>query len=124
MSQEPAEAEFMDQFPPEERIEHPPLKYDLGPDAEVVQRWVEWRGRIVWFAMIHHVLVGEEWVEVIRADTCHDEAHVHRFDKNGAELKRQTLCSLSTIDDVDRGWDAAADLVMDQWEENLRRWNR
>ena len=37
------------------------------------------RGRVVAFAVNYRALIDGDWVEVVRYDTAHGAAHVHRF---------------------------------------------
>lgn len=120
----PDRPRFLDQFDPDELTEDGPTVFDLGPDSRFIQRMTFYRGRIVAFAIMQEIRHEGEWVVVIRADTCHDQAHWHRFAKRRAEqIDRRAICDLTSIDDVERGFDDASELITEQWEENVRRWH-
>ena len=115
---------FLGQFDPEELSEDDLNVFDLGPDCRCIQRMTYYKGRVVAFAIMQEIRHEGEWVVVIRADTCHDQAHWHRFAKRKAEqIDRRPLCDLTSIDDVEQGFDDASDLITAQWEENIRRWH-
>lgn len=121
--QETAPAEdFLSQFPPEE-LEEDEYDFDLGPEDRCIHKFLYHHHSIVWFSIVQQTLDDGQWHTVIRADTCHDEAHVHRFRRRrGEESQRRVLCQVSSIEEVGRGFDEASDLITEQWEENVRRW--
>jgi len=80
--------------------------------------------RTIEFAMVQQTLDDNgDWQEVVRADTCHDEVHVHQFDKTGREISKRSVRKVERVEDVDAGYDEAAVLVFERWEDNVRRWN-
>lgn len=123
MSETAAADEFLQQFEPSELLEER-VDFDLGPGARCIQKFLTFRGRVVWFSIVQQVWHDDEWSTVIRADTCHSEAHVHRLNRAGKETRRQSLCDLANIEDVENGFDHASDLITEEWEENERRWKQ
>ena len=115
---------FLDQFPFEEQDDEE-VRFDLGDDGRCIQKFVNWRGQVIWFSIVTQIRYRGDWHTVARADTCHDEAHIHRFQRGSAdEISRHVLCEISSIDDVAQGFDDAVELLIDEFEENVRRWNR
>lgn len=124
MSLDAASQSFMAQFPQAELAEER-HDLDLGPEGRCIQRLIFHRGQLVWFSMMLEVSVDAVWHQVARADTCHDEAHLHRFVRGQEEeISRHVLRPIGTVDDVGEGFEHACDLLLDEWEENVRRWNR
>lgn len=118
--------EFASRFDPEECEEWPPLIFPVGEGMSdrVVQVVMMHQDRVVHFAVMQQHLHDGAWVEVARMDTCHGESHVHRFQCDGSEEKRQVFCVLNTIEDVESEFERACSLLVDEWETELRRWNR
>lgn len=80
--------------------------------------------RVIEFAITHQTLdADDEWRNVVRADSCHHEVHVHQFDKSGNQTSRRVLRTVASVDDVDKGYDEAQEVVFEAWEDNLRRWD-
>lgn len=124
MSETVESESFLSQFPPEEVVEDR-LDFNLGPDGRCIQKFLLYKNRVVWFSIVQQTRSGGEWFTVVRADTCHDEAHLHRFTRRRGESDvRHSICDLNTIDDVEAGFDHASDLITEDWEENVRRWAR
>jgi hypothetical protein len=88
---------------PEDRAH---LRIDVGP-----------RGRLLDFAVMQQILIAGEWADVVRYD-CHGGFHVHRFTRRGSESRTE----LGDLSDLDRKYDAAVDDILDNWEENRRRY--
>lgn len=123
MSAPEHEEDFLSQFDPDELTEER-IDFDLGPDARCIQRMLDWKNQVVWFAIMIEVFRDGRWWQVARADTCHDETHVHYFVRGQrAEVSRQQLQQVTTIGDVQDGFDHACDLLTDDWESNVRRWD-
>jgi hypothetical protein len=103
----------------------------LGEGRIFTSHWFDGEGRIADFVLVQEVRVevpsdtgDEDWVEVVRVDCCHGEAHIHYFDSSGGEIQRRVLTVLMTRADVDSALDLAEDLVYERWEEHLGRWQR
>lgn len=86
------------------------------------------RGQLVDFSLAQQRRVvkdgtgnSEDWVDVIRVDCCHGEVHAHRSTRSGKRTRRK-WCKIEGPDDVNAGWEYANRAVLDQWPQNLRRW--
>lgn len=114
--------DFLAQFDPDE-LKEQRFDFDLGPEARCIQKMMDHRNRVVWFAIMVEVFHEGAWVQIARADTCHDEAHVHWWVRGRrTEKDRQALRKIATIDDVAAAFDEACDLMTEDWERNVRRW--
>lgn len=114
--------EFLDQFDPDELSEER-IDFDLGDDGRCIQTMLFHRNQVVWFSVVTQVAIDGHWYDVARADTCHDEAHLHRYVRGRrAEVGRHVLRSIGTIEDAEAGFDEACDRLLDDWEDNVRRW--
>lgn len=109
---------------PDDCDEHEYDIYEAADSVHIHVRFVTHLGQPVEFAFTQRVRDGIRWADVIRIDTCHDEVHVHRFGQSGTEFARTTLWPIEAQADVARGMDEAERLVVDEWEENVRRWRR
>lgn len=82
---------------------------------------------LVDFAIIQRTLHRGKWREVAKADSSHDdEVHVHQFGRRsgeevggGTELIHPIKCE----QDVADGYDVAYVRIVDNWEDNKRRWH-
>jgi hypothetical protein len=113
---DPHPAEFI---PPEEREEH---RFTIDVDAvnRVHERLEMGKGQLINFSIVHRHLLDGEWRLVVRADACHKEAHLHRFDQEGNETSREQIRLIKAMKDIASGYDEACDLILDTMEENLR----
>lgn len=92
-------------------------------DRVAVRMMTNDRNQIVDFAMIQQTREGEMWLDVCKVDCKHAEVHIHRYGASvGDEVSRVVLRNIESIDDVHQGWDEAADIIYDHWEDNLGRW--
>jgi hypothetical protein len=56
--------------------------------------------------------------------TCHDEVHVHRFGEGNIEVSRTLLMPITSLSDVAAGAELTEKILFEEWEDNLRRWER
>lgn len=91
---------------------------------EVTVRMLCHGTRVVEFSISHWTHVGGERYEVVRVDSCHYEVHAHQFYRSGSAPSRRVLEPVIQAEDVDASYEPAMEIVFDQWEDNLRRWNR
>lgn len=98
---------------------------DLPLDATNMLKLREWwAGKLlVDFAMTHLTLIRGEWVQVARIDCCHSEAHRHLYNTHDSDHTRLVLRIIRTPEDVSAAYDQAYTLMVDGYEEHLRRWN-
>jgi hypothetical protein len=54
-------------------------------------------------------------------DSCDQEVHIHRFSKAGRETRRR-LRKIDSLADVEHGWERAHELLVEEHDENVRRW--
>ncbi len=104
-----------------ECVEPPPDPVWLSEVDRAVLRMQLHEGRLVDFAYVQQRLVAGTWLDVATFDLNHDEAHVHWHDGEGKRSGRTSIMPIMTQEDVDAAYDKAADMLLDQWEENLRR---
>lgn len=76
------------------------------------------RGELVDFAVMQQLLIGKDWVDVLRFDCRHGRFHVHRFTQRGLESKTD----LGDVSDLEGKYDMAVDDITANWEENRRRY--
>lgn len=81
-------------------------------------------GRLAEFALTAQVEHHGMWCDVARVDTCHEEVHLHLFGKDGEEIAREVLLPVRDMSDVGRGYDRAEKLLIVEWEQHVRRWER
>ena len=98
------------------------IRYDfpiyLSPEDRAHLRIVVGnRGQLIDFALMQEVLFARAWVDVVRYD-CHRSFHVHRYTKRGQESKTE----LGDLDDLDGKFDRAVAEMLEDWEENRRRY--
>jgi hypothetical protein len=74
-------------------------------------------GRLIDFAVMQQLALGEAWDDVVRYD-CHGSFHVHRFTRGGLETKTQ----LGDLSNLDAKFVRAVMEVLRDWEENLQRY--
>lgn len=73
---------------------------------------------LVGFSVEHKTQHRGEWARVIRVDSAHEGPHVHRFTADGRESRNV----LQVGEDMDEAWNMGYELVVDNINENLRRW--
>ena len=100
---------------------------ELTPEDRLVVRMSCYRGKIVDFAIMQETWGGDMWTPVARIDCCHGTIHRHQFDQAGVDvLDHALICDIPAQGDswgvVHRGYDDALTTMMDEWEDNLRRW--
>ena len=76
------------------------------------------RGELVDFAVMQQLLIGKDWVDVLRFDCRHGRFHVHRLTQRGLESKTD----LGDVSDLEGKYDMAVDDITANWEENRRRY--
>jgi hypothetical protein len=81
-------------------------------------------GRLAEFALTAQVEHQGMWCDVARVDTCHEEVHRHLFGKDGREIAWEVLLPVRDMIDVSRGYDVAEKLLIVEWEQHVRRWER
>jgi hypothetical protein len=76
------------------------------------------RNRLLAFALTQRIRMEDGWHDVVRYDCSHRVVHVHRFTRGGAESVREIF----SLEEIDHGYDAAVADILDNWEENRRRY--
>ncbi len=111
------------QPPDPEECEEASYPVDLvqGRDRYHVRQLMH-RGRLVDFAFAQDRRHGESWRKVARIDCAHGTVHLHLFNQAGQEILLRHLRSISNQADVEEGYDQAADIIEQGWEEHVRRW--
>lgn len=110
-------------YPLEDREEHS-FTIDIDGRNRFIERMSLWKGRVVEFSIVQQHRPGADWNDVARADTCHDEVHLHRFASSSDTETRRHIRSIETLEDVSRGYDEACAMLHEHGEENVRRWAR
>jgi hypothetical protein len=87
---------------------------DRGYQRLVFGRW----GRLVDFAIMQQLFLGEDWVDVVRFDCRHGSFHVHRFTRWGLRSRDK----LGDLRDLEAKYDMAVEDIAANWEENRRRY--
>ena len=101
----------------------------LDPYNELRARYVLWESRlIVDFAITQVTLADDGWRKVARIDCAHGVIHRHQF-KAGSDVTVARI-EYAPIPTDEAGWvfvndwyDQALKLMLDEWQESLRRWN-
>lgn len=78
------------------------------------------------FAVIQQTRFRGRWRDVAAADSCHgDEVHLHRYSRSADNRvgDAEHICPVSSLDDLQDGYNQAYDLVVANWSENRRRWH-
>lgn len=91
-----------------------------------IQAW-EYRNKIVDFRLMHTAIVDGEEVHIARIDCCNGSVHRHTFDRSGRALvDHEPIQELWQEDDVwetvDALYPVCWDMIVDQVEDNYRRW--
>lgn len=105
--------------PGEDRNEEDVIHLDA--DNRVFARRRSWRGKLIEFALVQQTRALGEWHDVIRADTCHGEVHLHIRGAEGGE-RREVIHAITDAASVERGYDVCIARVFDRAEENVRCW--
>lgn len=93
----------------------------LSPTDRVMTRMQLHNGRLVDFALMQQRLDKGTWYDVATFDCRHGTVHVHWYDAQGERSSRTELRPISGQQDVEAGFEQAAAMLFDNWEENLRR---
>lgn len=78
------------------------------------------------FAVIHQTWHQGSWVDVAVADSSHDdEVHIHFYGRRSEARvgSPQHVLDVRKLADVDAGYVAVYPMLIEDWRENLRRWN-
>lgn len=81
---------------------------------------------LIEFAVVHQTYFRSRWRDVCEADSCHDtDAHIHRYARSTSERtgNPEVLIPIARLSDVQSGYDAAYDAVVESWADNRRRWH-
>jgi hypothetical protein len=85
-----------------------------------------YRGKIVDFAVQQIMLMEDDvWVEVARIDCCRGTVHRHQFNRDGVDVwDHRVIREIPERgwDVVNQSYDQAYDVMVAEWEENVRRW--
>ena len=82
-------------------------------------------GTLVDFVILHRTLDRSgDWVEVSRVDCAHGTCHRHQSSERHGELEKLELVPIRSRTDVGKAYDRAYNLVLDGYEDHLRRWTR
>lgn len=104
--------------------------YDLADDPAADERHVLvartsiYRGRVVSFSLEQTIHAGKDVYKVRRVDSAHGVVHAHRFTRRDQAGTREDLCEIPPKghDVVNRLFYEELDKMLDEWDENLRRW--
>lgn len=105
---------------------------DLG-DADIlrVQFWTNADDFIVDFAIVQLTRGSSGWCEVARIDCYHSSIHRHQYVRGSdndvyKNDPRREICQLSAGDHelVHEKYGEALEMMENEWEDNLRRWQR
>jgi hypothetical protein len=94
----------------------------LDERNRVFARRRTWRGKLIEFALVQQTFVGGEWHDVIRADTCHGEVHLHLCSLWGGE-RREVVHAVTDVDSIERGYDVCSARLFEHAEDNVRCWS-
>ncbi|WP_449560182.1 DUF7718 family protein [Micromonospora echinaurantiaca] len=99
-----------------------------GSGNELRVRMAIYRNQIVDFAVVQIVRVDGKWVRVAKIDCDRGVIHRHQYVRSTGEdvWDHRPLCEIPPDrgwEVVDRWFDQALQLMEDEWEDNLRRWN-
>lgn len=123
---------------PEKREYKPPPRHTLGggdpqpiwvtdDDLVVLVSWT-YRGLIVDFSIEQYRVDPGDGAKtkIARIDCCHGTIHRHQYDQNGQDVYDGRVILVIPPDDgwaiVDSGYDEAYDVMLNEWDANLRRW--
>ena len=79
---------------------------------------------LVGFAVIQQTYRGGKWHDVMVGDSKHNQAHVHQYGSStGLRIgDREVLMPINSSADVQDGYSLTHARVVDDWEQNKRRW--
>lgn len=112
--------------PPEEDTEKVVYRLQLpeGHRAGVVQTFRVGSPVLVHFSLFQALKVEGVWQPIMRIDSWHGTIHRHDFTPDG--INRVTILERLQQErrsrSIERWRDQAEDLMMTEWEENVRRW--
>lgn len=95
-----------------------------GNRLSIRRRFRTGQNTVVEFGVNQVVRVDGGWVDVARIDSAHGEIHRHQFTASGGN-RITTLERIPQRDGeelVDRWCAIAADMMENEWQENLGRW--
>lgn len=81
---------------------------------------------LVSFALIQQTKHRQKWRDVTIVDTSHgDDVHLHRYGRSTGERvgEKEKLCLITSVRDVQDGYELAYEAVVGDWAENKRRWH-
>lgn len=114
--------------PPEGACEVEVVPVDLSETDQFVLRLQSHKGRIVDFAVVQRTRDGGSWFDVARIDCCHGTIHRHQFDRQGTDVYDQRVIKEIQGEEpwkiVDEGYTEAYEMMFNEWEDNLRRWQQ
>ncbi|GAA1744898.1 hypothetical protein GCM10009681_14790 [Luedemannella helvata] len=88
-------------------------------------RFMQYQGKIVDFSINQVFVLDGISHDIARIDTAHGTIHRHQFFPRRQQVR--TVITEIPVDDgwnvVDKGYDNALDVMQDEWDDNLRRWN-
>lgn len=105
-------------------VECPKTTWDLDDTGIVTERRWMAEGRLEDFVLYHQAIPDEKASHIVKADCCDGEVHVHRYNADGEELRRQVLMPISVRDDLTPGLALARGVVLDHAVENKGAWER
>jgi len=81
--------------------------------------------RLLEFALIQQTRREGQWLDVLEADSKHGSVHVHRLIRSTCRRVGQpeVLKRIERLADVQDGYNQAYSFVVDNWREQVRRWN-
>jgi len=123
--EEPPEAQGVWQPPPKDECQEEQV-YD-SPVGEVgdilrVRLLLDLHDNLVDFAVVLMTGPAGTEREVARADIRHTGLHVHWFQQDGTELRRQEIGPVRTQPEVQAAYIEALDRITEEWAECKRRW--
>lgn len=114
--------------PPDHACDVETFPISITETDQLMVRLHLYRHRTVDFAIMQLVRQDDTWVEVSRIDCCHGTIHRHQFDRTGVDLyDHKVIMDIPASRDdawavVGAGYDDALDVMMTEYDENLRRW--
>lgn len=96
-------------------------EFDLMDFRVWLGQWFD-KGQLTDFCFILSMEHDDEWVELVRIDCCHGEAHVHRFDSAGND-DRKVIKKIMHHEDLQLAHSEAEKMIYDQTDLAQRRWH-
>lgn len=109
-----------------ESVPLPAIDLDEGHRIGFTRYYRKGTAVLIYFGINQSVRVGEtdDWSDVARIDCSHGTVHRHQFTQSG--LNRQEVLEDLTVQrgeqTINRWYERASRIMLEEWQENLRRW--